>query len=129
MTNSFTLTLECGHTAYWKEPPGSGGGPFVGLVVFCQECGEDQEIVQVFPEIYEIEIVPIEDPDFQIPISDGTHDRSVHLIYDGKTGTYGYYYSARNRWGHYLISNRATVGFPDVEEARADALSDKRSPE
>lgn len=44
-----TCALECGHEIVWGDDPAMPGAdlPFQGRVVWCPECKDDQEIVEV----------------------------------------------------------------------------------
>ena len=50
MTNP-NCTMECGHSLTWGESPEMQGAslPYLGLIIYCHECEEDQEIIEISP--------------------------------------------------------------------------------
>jgi len=96
-TPAFELILECSHLATWREPPGAGGGPYFGLVVFCDQCSADSEIVKCEPRLYDIKTI--------------TRVNRVTIFYDARTGTWGYHVHGIGKGGDVV------TGFVSAREA------------
>ena len=118
---TFELELECNHAACWKEHPADGGGiPYPGLTVYCEECGEDREIVNIEPQeiVMFTETLTENAPSITDAGASGwatTDGTNAVIVADATTGTYGYYFASRS--GNFYAESDTESGFATPEEA------------
>lgn len=131
MDATFELLLECGHKTSWQEPPDQGGGgPWVGLLVWCPECQQDQEIAECDPLRYYTDDVLLTE----------TEPRVVDAGASGQAYTEGeraavFYYTGDGTWGYHTygvadgISYESddVTGFENPKEALEDLANWLRS--
>ncbi len=124
----FKCALECGHTVGWKEPIGdaSGGLPYVGLPIWCEECQADCEIVECEPyQVIVEDILLSENEPYVTGCSPSgwawqMGDR-LSVFYDTASGSWGYCFYGVSRDGNAYEGDDIT-GFASADEARKDAL-------
>lgn len=103
MEDKFTCILGCGHEITWAESPLMPGAslPARGMMVFCPECGEDQEIVAITPD--RIVTDRIGDPG-EIIGNTWRPGEAARVFYDVQSGSWGYCLYGIGRNGLYCES-------------------------
>lgn len=124
---AFTINLECGHEATWKEPPGDGGAPYNGLPVYCEKCEEDQLIEECLPRQFTIKTITLTDDEPQqspSPYGGYTAGEQATIFYDTSAGAYGYCYHGVSASGLYGESDDV-VGFSSAVSAEEAAIANQ----
>lgn len=124
----FEVILECGHRVSWQEPIGdpSGGLPYVGLPVWCEECQTESEIVECDPRQVIVEDILLSENDPHVTGCSPSGwawqmgDR-LSVFYDTASGSWGYCFYGVSRDGNAYEGDDIT-GFTSADEARKDAL-------
>ncbi len=123
----FECYLECGHKLDWRETPLDVAPhlPHEGAIAYCAICEADQEIAEVEPQKWIIEIETLSETEpRQTPCPPSgmawQAGDEVIVFYDTRSGTYGYCFSGVSPDGLAYESDDVT-GFTSPEEALQDA--------
>jgi len=121
--------LECGHEVEWHDDqaPPVGDPPWVGRLVWCEECFTGVEVESCWPDkIYVDDFLLSESEPSQTPCSpsgmaytSGTRCAVFYSLQYGEWGWHVYGVSA-DGWA---FEGEDLVGFDDADTAKEDALA------
>lgn len=125
---AFHIVLECGHSLKWGEcdsdptDPNSDL-PYAGRLIYCDQCEQDREISEVFPQTVVVALIPLSTaPRTPSHPGEGWVDGERLIVeWDSAEGSYCYFFEVfRN--GH-AFDGEVVCGFATPVEAIEAALA------